>query len=219
MKKLFGRIAAAAALLICSSVVMISTPAVAQSGGLGDLLGGVSDSALDKLAQPGAFFNDESVRIPLPGLMEKAAKLLRFTSDKGLTKDLAKSMNDVASLAAAEAKPLFREAINGLSLKDGIDIGKSNNGATDYLRESSEGSLSDKIRPLVSKAMGDSGTLDQLNVLSSNKIVSKLGISSDSVTDHVTEKTMDGIFKYMAAEESKVRKNPLKAIGSVLGIK
>ena len=77
--------------------------------------------------------------------------------------------------------------------------------------------MRDRIRPLVFKAMGDTGAFQKLDKLSSNKVVRKLGISSDSMTDHVTKKTLDGIFKYMAAEEKKIRKNPLKALGGLLG--
>lgn len=197
----------------------IITPAVAQSGGVQNLLAGASDNALDKLAQPGAFFADKAVRILLPGPLKKASGLLKFTSKRGLTKDLTKSMNDAASLAAKEAKPIFREAINGLSLTDGVGIVSKKNGATNYLRDSSGDSLREKIRPLVVKAMGDVGAFDQLGKLSSVGPVAKLGISNDNLTDHVTEKTMDGIFKYMAAEENKVRKNPLKTLGGVLGKK
>ena len=219
MQKPYLRIAIAVAFLTFSSAAFISTPAVAQGVGIGKLLGGASDSALDKLAQPGAFFADKAVRILLPGPLQKASGLLRFTSKAGLTKDLTKTMNDVASLAAKEAKPIFREAISGLSLKDGVDIATNKNGATQYLRESSADSLNEKIRPLVFKAMGDTGAFNQLDKLSSVKAISKLGISSDSMTDHVTKKTLDGIFKYMAAEESNARKNPLKALGGILGIK
>ena len=219
MQKSYIRIAIAVAFLACSSTAIVSTPAVAQGIGIGKLLGGASDSALDKLAQPGAFYADKAVRILLPGPLQKASSLLRFTSKKGLTKDLTKSMNEVASLAAKEAKPIFREAISGLSLKDGVDIATNSNGATQYLRESSSDSLNEKIRPLVFKAMGDAGTFDQLDKLSSVKAISKLGITSENMTDHVTRKTLDGIFKYMAAEESSARKNPLKALGGILGIK
>ena len=87
------------------------------------------------------------------------------------------------------------------------------------MRDNSVESLSQKIRPLVVKAMGDTGAFKQLDKLSSNKVVSKLGFSSDNMTDHVTKKTMEGIFKYMAAEESKLRKNPLKSLGGLLGVK
>lgn len=216
MYKSTFRIAIAAAFLVCATTTIVSTPAVAQSTKISNLLSGASDSALDKLAKPGAFFADKAVRIALPGPLEKAGKLLRLSGKSGLTKDLTKSMNDVAGLAAKEAKPIFRKAIDGLSLKDGANIAKKKGGATEHLRKSSGDSLRDKIRPLVAKAMGDAGTFDQLNKLTSIKSVNKLGISNDSVTDHVTTKTMDGIFKYMAAEENKVRKNPLKTLGGLL---
>lgn len=219
MIKSFFRINMTALLLICSLGVFVSVPAVAQGTGISSLLKGASDNALDKLAQPGAFFADKAVRIALPAPLEKASKLLRFTSKGDLVKDLTKSMNDVASLAAKESKPIFRTAIDGLDLKDGIGIAKESAGATQYLRESSEDSLRAKIRPLVVNAMADAGTFEQLDELSSVKALSKLGISGDNLTDHVTGKTMDGIFKYIEAEESKVRKNPLKTLGSVLGIK
>ncbi len=212
------RIAIAVSILSCSSMAIVPiAPVAAQSAGVSSLLGKASDNALDKLAQPGAFFADEAVRILLPGPLKNAGKLLRFTSKRGLTKDLTKSMNDAASLAAKEAKPVFRDTINGLSLKDGVGIVKEKGGATNYLRESSGDSLREKIRPLVVKAMGDVGAFDQMEKLSNVSAVRKLGISSDNLTDHVTEKTMDGIFKYMAAEENKVRKNPLKSLGGILG--
>lgn len=213
-------IAIAATFLSCASMaIMPIAPAIAQGSGISNLLGGASDNALDKLAQPGAFFADKAVRILLPGPLKKASSLLKFSSKAGLTKDLTKSMNDAASLAAKEAKPIFRDAINGLSLTDGVGIATKKGGATNYLRESSGDSLREKIRPLVVKAMGDVGAFNQLDKLSSVNSVAKLGISSDNLTDHVTEKTMDGIFKYMAAEENKVRKNPLKSLGGILGKK
>jgi len=207
----------AAALLIIGSA-MVSTSAHAQGSSIGNLLSGASDNALDKLAQPGAYFADKAVRILLPGPIQKASKLLKFAGKGDLAKDLTKSMNDVASLAAKEAKPIFRDAISGLNLKDGVGAATKKSGVTQYLRESSEGSLSQKIRPLVSKAMGDTGTYDQLDKLSAVPVIGKLGFSSDNMTDHVTKKAMDGIFKYMAAEENAIRKNPLKSIGGLLGI-
>lgn len=219
MRQSYFRIIMAAVLIVSSSVALVSTPVVAQSAGVSSLLNKVSDNALDKLAQPGAFYTDKAVRILLPGPLEKASGLLRLTGKAGLTKDLTKNINEVASLAAKEAKPVFRKAIDGLSLKDGIDIVRKEGGATRYLRENSGDSLRDKIRPLVVKAMSEAGTFKQLDKLSSIKAIRKLGISSDNMTDHVTSKTLDGVFKYMASEENKVRDNPLKTLGGILGIK
>ena len=100
MSKPYLRIAMATVMLTCSLATIVSTPAVAQNAGISNLLGGASDNALDKLAQPGAFFADKAVRIALPGPLEKASGSLRLAGKAGLTKDLTKSMNEVASLAA-----------------------------------------------------------------------------------------------------------------------
>jgi len=218
MNKPLSRIVVAISMLICTFAA-VSTPVAAQSLNIASMLNGASDNALDKLSEPGAFFADKAVRILLPGPLKKANKLLKFTGKADLTKDLTKSMNVVAGRAAKEAKPIFRNAIDGLSTKDSIDIVRKSGGATDFLRESSEDSLRDKIRPLVFKAMGDAGTFEQIDKLSSIKAINKLGINADNMTDHVTRKTLDGIFKYMAAEEEKIRKNPLKSLGGILGIK
>ncbi len=219
MCKSYIRLTLTAALFVCSLATIVSSPAVAQSAGIGSLLANASDDALDKLAKPGAFFADKAIRILLPGPLEKASGLLRLTGNAGLTKDLTKSMNEVAGLAAKEAKPIFRDAVEGLSLKDSVDIVTESGGATRHFRKSSGETLREKVRPLVLKAMTDTGTFNQLDKLSSIKTINKLGINNDNMTDHVTKKTLDGIFLYMEAEERKARKNPLKTLGGVLGIK
>ena len=84
---------------------------------LNNLLGNASDSALDKLAKPGAFYADKAVRILLPG-GKTISKLFDLGSKAGLTDGLVKSINNAAGIAAGEAKHIFRSAINGLSLSD-----------------------------------------------------------------------------------------------------
>ena len=125
MQKSFIRVVMTTAFLMFSSVALVSTPAVAQTGGFSQILGGASDTALDKLSQPGAFFSDKAVRILLPGPLQKASKLLRITGQGDAVKDLQKTMNDVAGRAANEAKPIFRNAIDGINLRDGVGIAKS----------------------------------------------------------------------------------------------
>ena len=71
------------------------------SGGVKGLIGSASDGALDKLAQPGAFYRDTAVRILLPGAGGKLASKLFGVGDKlGLTTNLTKSLNDAGGKAA-----------------------------------------------------------------------------------------------------------------------
>ncbi|WP_246218806.1 DUF4197 domain-containing protein [Parasphingorhabdus halotolerans] len=208
----FALAAAVFAVPISFSPIMVA-PAMAQSGGVKSLLGNASDGALDKLSQPGAFYADKAVRILLPGPLKKASSILRFTSKAGLTTDITKTLNDAAGKAALEAKPIFRSAIDDMTLTDGVGIvTNGETGGTDYLRKSAGEDLAVKIRPLVEKALGETGAYQQVEKLGSlSSLASMAGadISRDGLTDSVTQQALDGIFSYIGLEEAKFRKNPL----------
>ena len=213
--KVFSRTCSAIALATTPLAMMAfaATPAMAQSTGVKSLLGDASDNALDKLSEPGAFYADKAVRILLPGPLAKATSILRFTSKAGLTKDITKTLNDAAGRAALEAKPVFRSAIDGLTLQDGVGIVTGGEAAgSDYLRRTSGEELAVKVRPLVEKALGDLGAYQQVERLGSISALAQLGgadISRDGLTDSVTEQTMEGIFNYIGKEEANFRRNPL----------
>ncbi len=185
----------------------------ADSGGIKGSLGQASDGALDKLARPGAFWEDQAVRLLLPGPLQKAAGILRFTNKVGLTGDLQRSMNDAAGLAAKEAKPIFRSAIDGMTLSDGIGIVTGGDtGATDYLRRTSGETLGEKIRPLIASALGEVGAFDQLGRLgkvSSLTRLAGLDLSEDGLTNSAKDQALNGIFTYIGREEGKFRSNPI----------
>jgi len=145
--------------LSLGGLAVLALPAFARDawadGGIKSLLGRASDGALDKLAQPGAFYADKAVRLMLPGPLKDASRILKYTSKMGLTKDLQRSMNDAAGLAAKEAKPVFRAAIDDLTLTDGVGIltgGKT--GGTDYLRRTSGEVLGERLRPADASCAG-----------------------------------------------------------------
>ena len=175
------------------------------------LLGKASDGALDKLAQPGAFYADEAVRILLPGPFKKAGEIMKLTSKTGLTTDLAKAMNDAAGLAAKEAKPVFRDAINGMTISDAVSIAQEGDGATRYLRQSAGDTLKLRLRPLISSALDTTGALAQVEKLNKVKLLRGAGIGSDMLINSVTDQALAGIFTYIGNEERQLRTNPLEA--------
>lgn len=192
---------------------LMSLPAHAQSKGVKSLLADASDGALDKLSQPGAFYADKAVRILLPGPLKRASSILRFTSKAGLTKDITRDLNDAAGKAALEAKPVFRSAIDNLTLTEGVGIVTGgDSGGTDYLRKTAGEELGVKIRPLVEKALEEVGAYDQMAKLGDVSALASLGgadFSRDGLTDSVTDQALDGIFRYIASEEANFRSNPL----------
>ncbi len=183
-------------------------PAHAQlSGdGLKGMLGNASDAALDKLSKPGAFSADEAIRITLPGGGKGVSDLMRLTDRAGVTNDISGSLNHAAEEAAAQAKPIFRAAIDRVTLKDAIGIGTGGKtAATDYLRKTSGDEITAKLQPLVTAALEKSGVLQQTSQLSS------FGMTPEKIRDYVTKKTSDGIFTYMGREETHARENPVES--------
>ncbi len=221
-QKSFGRRFVLEGAAAVFATVLIASPLTAgalDASPVRKLLGGASDSALDKLAKPDAFYADTAIRILLPGTKGKmASKLMGFGDKLGLTTKLTKSLNDAAGLAAKEAKPIFRSAVDGLSLTDLPGLALKGDGATQYLKTSSGTELRSKIRPLVSTALGKVGAFNQLSKLgNASSLLGAVGVTPDRLTDSVTDQTMSGIFTYMGKEEAALRSNPIGLGKSILG--
>jgi hypothetical protein len=183
-----------------------------------NILGDASENALTKLAKPGAFFADKAVRINLP-VVGNGKLLGKLAATTGLTDNFTKSINDAAGLAAEEAKPVFRAAINKISLNDVPQIATKNDGATQYLKQSAGDELRGKVRPLVTGSLNKVGAFKQLAKLGkAGGALSALGLNDQKLTDSVTDQTLKGIYGYMGNEEAALRKNPLKTGKSVIDI-
>jgi hypothetical protein len=191
--------------------------AKAAKPGVKGLIANASDNALDRLAQPGAFYADTAVRILLPGASGKLASKLLGAGDKlGLTAGLTKSLNDAGGKAAGEAKPIFRAAIDNLGWNDVPSLVSKRDGATRYLQSSAGGLLGDKVRPLIAGALDEVGAYRQLDQLSgSSQLLSIAGLSHDGLTNSVTDQALKGIFLYMGNEEAALRRNPGKLLKGI----
>ncbi len=197
-----------------ASALTLGVPARANM--LTGLLGKASDSALDKLAAPGAFYNDKDIRIGLP-LIGGGSGLVGSLGGLGLFDGLIRRLNDAAGAAAGVAKPVFRESIDQLSLSDVPGIVKENDGATRYLQESAGDTLHGKLRPLVDSALGDAGAYRKFDKLTKkSSLLSGAGITHDTLGKSVTDQALKGIFKYIGNEEAKLRANPLDKAGGLL---
>lgn len=208
------------------ALAAMPAPAVAQFGSKGlnlsSLLGRATDSALDKLAVPGAFYGDEEVRIGLPIIGKSSGGLfgsiLSGASRLGVLDDVTRTINDAAGIAAGEAKPIFRDAIDGLSFSDAPGIIRQADGGTQYLRSSSNDALHAKLQPLMDSALeqlGVYGTFDKL--AGQHSFIRRAGLNRDSINRSVTDQGLDGIFAYVGMEERTFRKNPLGNVGKALG--
>ena len=141
--------------------------------------------------------------------------LLDAGSRLGLLDGITRSINDAAGVAAGEAKPIFREAIDGLSLADAPGIIRESDGGTRYLRSSSQDPLHTKLEPLVDGALEQAGVYGQFDKLTAeHSFIRESGLDRARINRSVTDQGLDGIFAYIGNEERTFRRNPL---GRLLG--
>ena len=215
-----------AGLTASSGLALLPSAARAQLGlgglGLSSILGKATDSALDKLAQPGAFYDDEDIRVGLPIVGSSSGGLLGSilggASRLGVLDGVTRKINDAAGIAAGEAKPIFREAIDNLSFSDAPDIIKQDDGGTQYLRRSSNAALHAKLQPLVDNALESLGVYSTFDSLAEkHSFIRRAGLDRESINTSVTDQGLDGIFSYIGNEEREFRKDPIGGVTKSLG--
>jgi len=216
---------------IGASASLALLPATVRAQGLGgalglsSILGKASDNALDKLAQPGAFYGDEAIRIGLPIVGNLGGRsgglfgsLMSAGNRLGILGDLTRNINDAAGVASGEAKPIFREAIDGLSFSDAPSIIREDTGGTQYLRNSSNDRLHSRLEPLIDSALDRAGIYSQFEGLANqHSFIRDAGLNRQSINRSVTDQGLDGIFAYIGQEESTFRENPVGNLGGALG--
>lgn len=183
-----------------------------MTGGLKEALSVGVERAINLLGQNGGFLNDSTVKIPLPGMLEKIEGGLRAAGQGELADEFIGTMNHAAERAVPEAASIFGDAINSMTLQDAQGILQgADDSATQYFRKNSGEQLAQAISPIVKQAT------EQAGVTSAYKnMVGKAGFlggmvdsSSLDLDTYVTDKTLDGLFLKLAAEEKQIRSNPL----------
>lgn len=187
--------------------------------GLKEALGKGVEEAIGQLGHAGGFLTNQSVKIPMPERLQTIEKTLRTLKQEKLADDFVATMNHAAEQAVPEGVSVFGEAIKGMSIEDarGILTGP-NDAATQYFRKATQSSLHDKFLPIVKIATDKAGvTAAYKKLVAAGSTTSMLGSFGASVFDpasldvdaYVTGKALDGLFVMIAAEEQRIRSNPV----------
>ncbi len=172
--------------------------------------------AIDMLGTENGFLNDQSVRIPLPDSMQKVEKALRSFGQEKTADEFVTSMNRAAEQAVPQVTNVFVEAISKMSLDDAQGIlSGGDTAATDYFKKHTSAQLSQLISPYVNDAMNQAQVTQYYKAMagqvkkydSFGLMDSYLGSAAD-IDSYVTDKTMEGLFTKIAAQEKLIRQNP-----------
>jgi len=91
-------------------------------GGLRAALSKGIDVAVAQLGTNNGFLNDSKVAIPLPSALEKAERALSRIGMGGQGDELKATMNHAAEKAVAQAKPVFKQALQHMTVSDAKGI-------------------------------------------------------------------------------------------------
>lgn len=174
-------------------------------------------AAVGILGVQDGFLGNEKVRIPLPGYLEDAAKLLRTFGQGAKVDELITSMNRGAEAAVPMARDLLVKTVQGMTVNDAKTIlGGGDTAVTQFFAEKTRSPLGVKFLPIVTKATEKVGLADKYNQLAGK--ASEVGLMKKedaNIQQYVTGKALDGLFFMISEEEKKIRQNPV-AYGSTI---
>ena len=164
---------------------------------------------VSKLTLTDGFYKNQLVKIKLPEELQKVDKTLRKLGMGKLADDGIRSLNRAAEDAVKEATPIFVSAVKNMSFSDAKNILMgADDAATGYLKNTTSTALYDKFSPIVQQSIGKVGA-DKVwatIIKKYNKLPAVKKVNPD-LTDYVTNKSMDGVFKMITVEEKDIRTN------------
>jgi hypothetical protein len=205
------------------AAVLVPGPAAAQrlaavseadaSQGIKAALDAGAAAAVKLLGRPDGFLANPKVRIPLPGYLKDAAKLLSALGQKKQVEELETAMNRAAEAAVPLAGKLLNDAVRTMTVTDARDIltgGETS--VTRFFETRTREPLSVAFLPVVKQATAKVGLAARYDALAGKGVGLGLVKKEDASIDHyVTRKALDGLYLVIGEEEKKIRQNPLAA--------
>lgn len=217
MRTLIRTLAALAIALPAWAGGLDSLTSSQTTAGLREALDQGARAAVSQLGQSGGFLNNPKVRIPLPGVLEKAKPILSML---GRGKDMDKletAMNQAAEAAVPEAKTLLVDAVKQMSVDDAKNIlTGGDDSVTRYFEAKTREALTGRFLPVVTAQTNRLSLAKQYNKLADKASATGLLEGDEaSVEQYVTAKALDGLYLTIAEQERAIRQNPLQAAGSL----
>ena len=197
--------------------------------GLKSALNVGTDTSVTTLNKLDGYYKDDLVKILLPEEAKAIySNISKVPGGNVLLEETIKSLNRAAEDAAIEAKPIFINAITGITITDGLGIlNGSDTAATAYLRGKTFTALFNAFQPKIDASLGKelvggvSANSAYSNLVSAYNTASLGGIlfpqiTSNSLSAHVTDKALGGLFLKVADEEKAIRTDPLARVNDIL---
>ena len=224
--------------------------------GLKTALSTGTDTAVSVLSVADGYFRDQAVKILLPQEAQSALDEVQSIMSGGgfeaiavrtaydlylgpIIDDMVLALNRSAEDAADKAKPIFINAITGMSIVDGFEILNGNyssdpgsmaagdTSATHFLRVKTYNELFNAFQPDISASLNKnlignkSANSLWSDFVTGYDIVAQASSNLDPISEpdlgaYVTRKGLNGLFFKVAGEEEKIREDPFQYASDIL---
>ncbi|WP_290492900.1 DUF4197 domain-containing protein [Alcanivorax sp.] len=172
-----------------------------------------TDVAANQLSQEGA------MNLKLPKAADPVTDTLRKFGLGSYVDQLETAMNRGAEKAVASGAPVFKNAINAMSVDDALGIIQGGDtAATQYFRGETENSLRQRFQPIVEDNLRKTGFYDQYQTLlgAYNKLplTNKPNLDLES---YVIDNSMDALYTRIGQQETLIRQNPMQQGSALIG--
>lgn len=211
-------------LILALGPLALALPARALSLSESDAAGGVrealrrgAEAAVASLGRTDGFLGNKAVRIPLPGALEDAGKLMRTLGQGRRVDELVTAMNRAAEAAVPQARTLLVDTVKSISVEDALKIVRGGDtSVTDFFQRKTRAPLTTQFLPIVTQATEKVALADKYNRVASK--AQGIGLVKDedaNIQQYVTRKALDGLYWMIGEEEKRIRRDPV-GTGSAL---
>lgn len=174
-------------------------------------------AAVKSLGQADGFLGNDKVRIPLPGYLQDAAKLLRGLGQGARLDELITAMNRAAESAVPLARDMLVGAVKGMNVQDAKKIlAGGETSVTQFFADKTKLPLGQKFLPVVTRATAKVDLASKYNQIAGKAAgMGLLKGDQANIEQYVTAKALDGLYFMIGEEEKKIRQDPV-GTGSAL---
>ncbi len=164
---------------------------------------------INVLNQTDGYFKNAVIKVLMPKEAQKVANTLNDIGLGSLVDKAVLSMNRAAEDAAVAAKPIFISAIKDMTIADAWTILRGDdNAATNYFKAKTSQNLYNAFKPKIETSLDKVGATRHYGDVMDryNQIPFVQPVNTD-LSDHVTNKAIDGLFHMIEKEEKNIRTN------------
>lgn len=175
-------------------------------------------AAVGLLGRTDGFLGNPKVRIPLPGILDDASRLLKATGQQKKVDELVVAMNRAAEAAVPQARDLLVNAVKSMSVEDARKlVTGGDDSVTRFFSAKTRKPLSSKFLPIVTRETEKVALAEKYNAVAGK--VSGFGLikrEDANIQQYVTGKALDGLYEMIGEEERKIRADPVGTGSEIL---